>query len=198
MTAEPEPKTGGAPRRAAVESSSEKGPSRPPRHVVLIGLMGSGKSAIGSRVAELLGRPFVDVDQVIMERTGLTVRQLWERGGEAAFRPLERDVVVHNLSEEGPDVLASPAGAVLDPLVKEAMRVAQPFTVWLRASVETLVERVKGSEHRPLLGDDPERALRTMAAERSELYGALADLVLDVEGASPDELAQQVVDAALL
>lgn len=198
MTAEPAPKTGGAPRRPAVESSSGSAPSRPPRHVVLIGLMGSGKSAIGSRVAELLGRPFVDVDQVIMERTGLTVRQLWERGGEAAFRPLERDVVVHNLSEDGPDVLASPAGAVLDPLVKEAMRVAQPFTVWLRASVETLVERVKGSEHRPLLGDDPERALRTMAAERSELYGALADLVLDVEGASPDELAQQVLDAALL
>lgn len=197
MTAGTEPKTGGAPRRAAVQPSSGTGPSRPPRHVVLIGLMGSGKSAIGARVAELLGRPFVDVDQVIMERTGLTVRQLWERGGEAAFRPLERDIVVHDLSEDGPDVLASPAGAVLDPLVKDAMRVAQPFTVWLRASVETLVERVKGSEHRPLLGDDPERALRTMAAERSEVYGALADLVLDVEGASPHELAQQVVDAAL-
>jgi len=163
--------------------------------VVLIGLMGSGKSTVGARVAALLERRFVDVDELIFDRTGMTVRQLWERGGEAAYRPLERDAVVHALSEDGPDVLAAPAGAMTDHLVQEALRVADPLTVWLRAAVETLAQRVARSDHRPLLGPQPDDALRAMADDRSELYAGLADLVLDVEGQSPDQLAERVVAA---
>lgn len=164
-------------------------------HVVLIGLMGSGKSTVGARVAALLDRRFVDVDQLIAERTGLTVRELWERGGEAAYRPLERDLVVHALSEDGPDVLAAPAGAVLDALVQTALQAADPLIVWLRAEVDTLVSRVVASDHRPLLGSDPGQALQVMADDRGDLYARLADLVLDIEGRSADELAEQVVAA---
>ncbi len=165
-------------------------------HVVLIGLMGSGKSTVGARVAALLDRRFIDVDVVIVERTGLTVRQLWERGGEATYRPLERDIVVHTLSEDGPDVLAAPAGAVLEPLVQKALQAADALTVWLRADAETLASRVAVSDHRPLLGPNPGQALQAMADDRSELYARLADVVLDVEASSADELAEQVVAAA--
>lgn len=169
--------------------------SRGRGHVVLIGLMGSGKSTVGARVAALLDRRFIDVDEVIVARTGLTVRELWERGGEAAYRPLERDIVVHTLSEDGPDVLAAPAGAVLDPLVQKAFQAADPLTVWLRAEVDTLASRVDVSDHRPLLGPHPGEALQAMADDRVELYTRLADLVLDIEGVSADELANKVVAA---
>lgn len=168
----------------------------PPAHVALIGLMGSGKSAVGARLAATSKRLLIDVDDRIFDQTGLTVRQLWERGGEAAYRPLERDVVVHALAGPGPDVVAVPGGAVLDPLVVEALEAADLFTVWLRAEVATLVARTRGSDHRPLLEQDPEDAFTRMVAERSAVYEALADLVIDVEGGAVDEIAATVARTA--
>jgi shikimate kinase len=169
--------------------------STPAAHVVLIGLMGSGKSTVGRLVAERLGRTFVDVDEVIEARTGMTVRQLWERGGEVAYRPLERDIVIEVLCGDRSDVIAVPAGAVEDPLVRETIEWSPSFTVWLRGEVTTLASRVGSSGHRPLLGTDPIGVLTAQAAERAATYAALADLVLDVEGHSPEELADTVVAA---
>ncbi|MCU1498991.1 MAG: aroK [Acidimicrobiales bacterium] len=167
-----------------------------PDHVALIGLMGSGKSTVGTEVAALLGRPLVDVDDVIEAHTGMTVRQLWERGGEVAYRPLERDVVVHVLSQKGPDVLAVPGGAAEDHVVQLAFEAADVFTVWLWADVAILAERVQGSRRRPLLGDDLSGLLREQSTARAELYRRLADVVLDVDHHSVDELAASVVAAA--
>lgn len=168
---------------------------RPAAHVVLIGLMGSGKSTVGAAVADELARPLVDVDVVIEDQTGLTVRELWERGGEAAYRPLERDVVVHALSTDGPDVVAVPGGGVEDELVRTALDAADTFTVWLRAEPDTLAERVGRSDHRPLIDDDPLEVLEQQSVERSATYAELADLILDLEGGGPDELASAIVAA---
>ncbi|CAN5272089.1 hypothetical protein BH20ACT3_BH20ACT3_15230 [soil metagenome] len=180
----------------AEPADREPGSGSPPVPVALIGLMGSGKSAVGASLAATSGRTLVDVDRLIFEQTGVTVRQLWERGGEAAYRPLERDAVVHTLAAAGPIVLAVPGGAVLESLVIEAFEAADVFTVWLRAEVATVVARVARDDHRPLLGDDPAGTLARMAAERSTTYEALADLVIDVEGRTADEIANLVTAAA--
>ncbi|QXC62200.1 shikimate kinase [Aquihabitans sp. G128] len=179
------------PRRTGPAPSS-------PDHVVLVGLMGSGKTTVGRLVAAHLGRPLVDVDVEVHERTGLTVNELWERGGEAAYRPLERDIVVHLLTVGGPDVLAMPGGAVDDELVLASLAGADAFTVWLRADPLELATRIErsGSHHRPLLGDDPLPVLEEQAAERDRTYSSLADLVLDVESRAPEDLAA-AVEAAL-
>ena len=81
-------------------------------HLALVGLMGSGKTSVGQVVADRLGLPLVDVDEAIRARTGQGVKELWERGGEAAYRPLEREVVVDSLAPGRPVVLAAPGGVV--------------------------------------------------------------------------------------
>ncbi len=164
-------------------------------HVVLIGLMGAGKSTVGRLVADRLDRLLVDVDLVIQERTGMTVRQLWERAGEVGYRPLERDIVIEALCADRPDVVAVPAGAIDDALVRTTVEWSPSFTVWLRGEVPTLADRVGSSDHRPLLGTDPIGVLTAQAAERAALYGELADLALDIEGRTPAELADAVVAA---
>lgn len=166
-----------------------------PAHVVLMGLMGSGKSTVGRLLAEALGRPLVDVDDVIHERTGLTVAELWARGGEVAYRPLERDVAVHVLTVEGPDVLALPGGGIDDDLVRTALATGDVFAVWLRVDPDVLAERVGRSDHRPLLGDDPGPVLRRQAAARSAALEAAADLVVDVGDRRADEVAAAVLAA---
>lgn len=176
------------------EGSRSAGPAA---HVVLVGLMGSGKSTVGAMVAKELGRPLVDVDVVIEAETGMTVRELWERGGEAAYRPLERDVVVHALSTDGPDVVAVPGGGVEEELVRSALTAADTYTVWLRADPDTLAERVGRSDHRPLVDADPLAVLQQQSAERSATYADVADLVLALDERSPDELASAIVEAAV-
>ena len=121
--------------------------------VVLVGLMGSGKSTVGALVAQRTGRKFVDVDAVITARMSKTVRELWEEGGEAAYRHLESDVVLEVLRDDTPTVLAAPGGVVLDPVVRAAL--ADSLVVWLRTSPSTLAGRVRPGDHRPLLGDQP-------------------------------------------
>jgi shikimate kinase len=159
--------------------------------IVLVGLMGAGKSTVGRLVAERLGRRLVDSDQAIEARTGSSVRELWEEGGEAAYRRLESQVVLDALGESPPVVIAAPGGVVLDPEVREALDGAH--VVWLRGDPATLASRVRSGDHRPLLGDDPLTVLRAMAEERDDLYREVADTVLDVDDADPRHLADRVL-----
>lgn len=163
--------------------------------MVLLGLMGSGKTTVGREVARRLGWPLVDSDEWIEARTGMTVADLWHRGGEAAYRPLELAVVGETLSGVGPEVLTVPAGAVDDPVALAELRRPGVFRVWLRAGVETLVERVAESSHRPLLDDDPHSVLEAQSVARGPAYAALADLVVDVDHVDADRAADRVVEA---
>ena len=163
------------------------------RSVVLVGLMGAGKSTAGSLVAAATGRPFVDVDASIVERTGKTVRQLWETGGEEAYRQLESRVVLDTLETRSGVVLAAPGGVVLDAAVRGAL--VGSFVVWLRADPTSLADRVERDDHRPLLGDDPLNLLTMMARDRSELYEHVADLVVDSDRHSALEVAEMVLAA---
>ena len=161
------------------------------KHVVLVGLMGSGKSTVGALVAARTSRIFVDVDIVIARETGKTVRELWEQGGEAAYRKLESDAVLRVLAGDTPSVLAAPGGVVLDPTVRAAL--ADHFVVWLRTRPTTLAGRVHVGDHRPLLGDKPADVLTVMADERSDLYRQVATATLDTDDRAPDAVAEAVV-----
>ncbi len=159
--------------------------------LVLVGLMGSGKSTVGALVAQRTGRKFVDVDAVITARMNKTVRELWEEGGEAAYRYLESEVVLEVVREDAPTVLAAPGGVVLDPLVRAAL--ADCVVVWLRTSPSTLAGRVRPGDHRPLLGDEPAEAFAAMAEMRSELYRQVATAILDTDELVPESIADVVL-----
>jgi shikimate kinase len=159
--------------------------------LVLVGLMGTGKSTVGRRIAQATGRLLVDVDVAITERTGRTVRELWEERGEAGYRGLESGEVLDAL-RRGDVVVAAPGGVVMDPEVRRAL--ADAHVVWLRADPEALGTRVRAGDHRPLRGDDPEADLAAMAADRAELYASVADLTVDTDDADPTAAVSAVLD----
>ncbi len=159
---------------------------------MLVGLMGSGKSTVGALVAARTGRALVDVDLVIEAETGKTVRQLWEDGGEAAYRQLESEVVLRVLHDDVPSVLAAPGGVVLDPAVRAAF--VGSVVVWLRTRPSTLAGRVRPGDHRPLLGDRPAETLAVQSDERSALYASVATATVDTDDHTPDELADMVIE----
>jgi len=157
-------------------------------------MMGAGKSSVGALLADVLGRPFVDVDTVIEKSTGHSIPDLFVIEGEAGFRDLEQRALGHMLRVEEPLVIATGGGAVLRWGNREAMRGAGRV-VWLRARVDTLVARVGGGEGRPLLGDDPVVALETILAERRSRYAAAAHHIVDVDELAPGEVVGAVLDA---
>lgn len=163
-------------------------------HVVLVGMMASGKSTVGRIVAERLGRAYVDSDEQVEARTGRTVREIFESDGEAAYRALETEALVEALDRDVPVVVAAAGGTVLDPENRARMRAAGTV-VWLDAEPEVLAGRVRRGDHRPLLGDDPVAAMRRLHAERLPLYREVADHVVDVTRRSVEEVAEEVLGA---
>jgi shikimate kinase len=159
--------------------------------------MGAGKSTVGARLAEELGWPLVDVDEEIEARTGQTVAELAYDGGEDAYRPWERLVVLEALAADEPSVLAAPGGIALDPDARRAIGSTDVVAVYLRADPDTLAIRAeRDSGHdRPLIGDDPLAALRGMFRDRDATYRALADIEVQVDGHSPSEVAALVLAA---
>ena len=158
--------------------------------------MGSGKTTVGQIVARGTGRRFIDTDDEIEARTGRTVRELWEQGGEAAYRELESRVVLEGLDGvDGGVLIAAPGGAVLDPDVRAALRRSDVVVVWLHADPAVLARRVLPGDHRPLLGDHPGDVLRQMELERASVYASVADAVIETDGKDPDTVAAEVLKA---
>jgi len=151
------------------------------RNVYLIGPMGSGKTAVGRRLATLLGIEFIDSDAEIEKRTGVDVRYIFEKEGEVRFRERERDVIADLTALEGV-VIATGGGVILDPANRE--RLAKTGTVvYLETTVDTLVRRTKSTKTRPLLmNDDPRAVLERMMLVRRPLYENTADLRIETTG----------------
>ena len=164
-----------------------------PRTVALVGLMGAGKSAIGKRLALRLGLPFVDADDEIERAAGCSISEFFERFGEAEFRAGERRVISRLLA--GPQhVLSTGGGAYMDDETRALMR-KHAITVWLRADLEVLHERVRKRTHRPLLRQgDPKDILARLIDQRYPVY-AQADLVVESTAQPPDVTTDQVLDA---
>jgi shikimate kinase len=164
-------------------------------HLVLIGMMGAGKTTVGRVVAERLGRPFFDSDELVEARTGRTVRELWEEGGEPAYRKLETEALLEALASAVPAVIAAAGGVVLAEANRDALRSSGAVVVWLHADPVLLAERAVTAEHRPLLDGDPEGNLRRLLEDRVALYAEVAGEVIDVTGHTVDEVAARVLEA---
>jgi shikimate kinase len=164
-----------------------------PRTVALVGLMGAGKSAIGKRLALRLGLPFVDADDEIERAAGCSIAEFFEKYGEQEFRAGERRVIAR-LLDQTPHVLSTGGGAYMDPETRALMR-AKALTIWLRAELDVLFERVRKRAHRPLLRHgDPREILDRLMQQRYPIY-AEADIVVDSTAQPAYRTTEQVIDA---
>lgn len=165
----------------------------PPRTIVLVGLMGAGKSAIGRRLAQKLALPFVDADHEIERAAGCTIEEFFARHGEAAFREGERRVMAR-LLDQPVHVLATGGGAFIDDATRALVR-QRGISVWLRAELPLLFDRVQRRANRPLLKQgDPKQVLEQLMQKRYPIYGE-ADVIVDSRDNPADHTTQDVLDA---
>ncbi len=161
--------------------------------IVLVGLMGSGKSTVGRRLANRLGMRFVDADDEIEKAAGCSISDIFATMGEAAFRDGERRVIARLLGE-GPLVLATGGGAFMDAETRQRIR-ASGTSVWLRAGLDVLVRRCQRRTHRPLLQKGNARdVLRDLMAQRHPVY-AEADLAIDTGEEDHETVVAKILTA---
>src|SRR5580704_7010918 len=164
------------------------------RSIVLVGMMGVGKSSIGRRLAARLGVPFVDADAEIEKAAGTTIADIFARHGEAAFRSGEARVIAR-LLEGGPQVLATGGGAVMSADTRAAIK-AKGVSIWLHADIDVLIRRIsKRKNDRPMLQTaDPVATLRQLLAEREPVY-AQADLTIQSREVPHDAIVSEIMKA---
>jgi shikimate kinase len=181
--------------QSSTTNTDASGASRPlpaAGHVVVVGLMGSGKTSVGRAVAAASGRRFLDSDELLAERYGTTAAALAAERGLGVLHRMETDLLVDALSSPDPAVIAAAASVVDDPRGREALGRDGVHVVWLDAPVAVLAERAAGSDHRPL-GEDPVAVLAEQDARRRPWFHALADRTVDVAARSSDDAARDVV-----
>lgn len=152
-------------------------------HVVLVGLMGAGKTTVGRALARHLERDFIDADAALVEITDRPITEIFATDGEEGFRAIEADVLEELLEHHQPAVIATGGGVVLREDNRRRLTAPEVTVVWLDGAPAFLASRVEGRSHRPLLqGDEPARDVLTrLRAERGPLYAEVADVVVDVE-----------------
>jgi shikimate kinase len=168
-------------------------PRHETRRILLVGMMGAGKTTTGKLVAEKLGWDYLDSDVEVEKKTGLTVPALFARDGEVAFRDAEAEVLRVACARTDPAVVSVAGGAVLRPENRDLLRVCGRV-IWLRARPATLAARVGDGAGRPLLDGDPGAALRALDAVRRPLYAEVADETIDVDDLTPDEVAARIIE----
>jgi shikimate kinase len=163
-------------------------------HLVLVGLMGAGKTTVGRALAARLDRAFVDTDELIAAACDADVREIFFVEGEAGFRARERVALADACAAPAPLVIACGGGAVLDAGNRATMRAAG-LVVWLRAAPEELAARVEDAGDRPLLDGVPALdALERLATMRAPAYEAAAHVIVDTDGLTPTEVAERVLE----
>lgn len=163
--------------------------------LLLVGMMGAGKTTVGRLVADRLGWRYLDSDVQVMADTGRSIPAIFAEDGEAAFRAEEARVLVEAVSGDERVVVSVAGGAVLSDANRSVIT-GSGTVVWLRAAPATLADRVGDGEGRPLLADDPAGALAALDAVRRPLYDLVSDVVVDVDGLTPGEVADRVMAGA--
>lgn len=163
------------------------------RSIVLVGMMGAGKSSVGRRLAGRLGLPFFDADTEIERAAGMTIPEIFATRGEGEFRDGERRVIARLLTS-GPSVIATGGGAFMSEETRE--RIGESgVSIWLRAEFDVLMRRVRKRSNRPLLKTaDPEGTLRKLIDDRYPVY-ALAEVTVHSRDVPHETVVQDIVDA---
>jgi shikimate kinase len=163
------------------------------RSIVLVGLMGAGKSTIGRRLAQKLDLAFVDADAEIEQAAGKSVQDIFRDHGEASFREGERRVIAR-LLESGPQVLATGGGAFMNEETRNNIS-RRGIAVWLKADIELLMKRVRRRDNRPLLkADNPEEVMQTLIEQRYPVYGR-ADIIVESRDVPHSSIVSDVIRA---
>jgi shikimate kinase len=163
------------------------------RSIVLVGLMGAGKSTIGRRLAQKLDLAFGDADAEIEQAAGKSVQDIFRDHGEASFREGERRVIAR-LLESGPQVLATGGGAFMNEETRNNIS-SRGIAVWLRADIELLMKRVRRRDNRPLLKtDNPEEVMQTLIDQRYPVYGR-ADIIVESRDVPHSSIVSDVIRA---
>ena len=167
-----------------------------PKRIVLVGMMGSGKSTVGRALAEELGWPLLDNDALVRETMGRGGSEIFRSGGEAALHEAEQDALVAAIRRPAPAVITAAASVVDDPRLRSMLRHAG-IVIWLRATVETIVDRIDASAGVGRRSDAGDVAwLTERAAQRARLYQEVADAVVDVDGQTVAEVVAAIRGAA--
>lgn len=163
------------------------------RSIVLVGMMGAGKSSIGRRLAGRLGIPFIDADAEIESAAGMTIREIFDKHGEPYFRAGETRVIAR-LLDNGPQVLATGGGAFMNADTRSLIR-SKAVSVWLKADFDVLMKRIKRRHDRPMLKTpDPAATLRTLISERYPFY-AQADITVESRDVLHDVIVDEIIVA---
>ncbi len=164
-----------------------------PARILLIGMMGSGKTSVGRALSARTGWGYRDNDEIVAEGEGIATDELLERDGRDALRAAESRALSRVLEQEPPLIAGVAGGVIESPQDRQRLEAPDAFVVYLHSPIEVLVERVGSGEGRPWLQPDPETAMRRLFAGREPLYREVADLVVD----SPDGDAEQHADTIL-
>ncbi len=163
------------------------------RSLVMVGMMGCGKSAIGRRLAQALDIPFVDADEEIEKAAGKSITEIFDEHGEAHFRDGERKVIARLLAQ-GPQILATGGGAFMNEETRENIG-RTGISIWLDAELDVLVRRVARRDNRPLLKHgNPEKLMRELLLQRAPTY-ALSDLVIKSRDVAHDVIIDEIIEA---
>jgi shikimate kinase len=173
--------------------------NHPTPSILLVGLMGTGKSTVARQLSAKLGIDCLDTDKMVESRAGRTVRELFDQLGEATFRDIESEVLTECLSRQTPSVVAGAGGIVVREsnraVINEARKNHLIVVVWLHASTDVLAQRTAKGGHRPLLDEDRAGTLSRLADERAGFYSELSDIVVDVSHRSVESTVALLVSA---
>jgi shikimate kinase len=160
----------------------------PLRHIVVTGLMGAGKTSVGTAIASRLGWPVRDSDADLLAGTGLTARAYRDELGTDALHEAEKADLLAALAEAGPSVVCAAASVIDDPLARSAMAGPGIVVIWLRALPELLARRFASGDYRPIYGPDPAAVAQAQAEQRDPLFAATAQITVEVDGHDLDQV----------
>jgi shikimate kinase len=165
-----------------------------PKSIVLVGLMGAGKTTIGARLAKRLHLPFLDSDQLIEQKIGYSISYIFDFQGEQYFRQLEHDTILDLLTNHPPHILATGGGAFIQPNIRSIIQ-SSAISIWLKADLSVLLERVQRRNNRPLLAKgDKRHILEELIATRYPIY-AEANITIDSNRLSHRDVVNIIIDA---